>query len=209
MAVLLNTKESGSSPKHLKAMYGQAAQTSNITPSYGNTTQWIQDLSGGGMSGDISGTWTLTTDVGKTYHLIKKIGTVSGFYPAGRLVLGHTFEIAQNSTASRAVWLKRHGALTGDGTLWSSGSYGKLGDYSWHSRNATYDSGFINYMKTNNQYIKHIYLQFSTEGGSISRKTEIKIRNFRFKWIDVPSGKTLILPKLRPYEDRLDLDVIA
>jgi len=210
MAVLLNTKERGTSPKHLRAMYGHAAHTSDITPSFGNTYYtWHQTLAPGNMTGDISDTWTLSTDVGKDYLLIAKTGTVSGFYPRGSLVLGHSFEVAQNSTASRAVWLWRHGAWTGNGKLWSSGAYTKLNDYDWHSRDATYDSEFINYLKNNNQYVKHIYFQFSTVGGSISRKTEITIRNFRFKWVEPPSGKTLILPKLRPYADRQDLNVIA
>jgi hypothetical protein len=206
---LLNVKESGTSPIHKKAVYGHGNYTSDITPSYGNTTKWTRSLDGGNKSGDISDNWSIEVDVGKTYLLITKIGTTSGFYPRGSLVLGHTFDVAQNSTASRAIWLKRHGAYTGDGKLWSSGSYSKINDYSWHGRNATYDSAFLNYLKDNNQYIKHIFFQFSTEGGSVSRKTQIKIRNFRFKWVDVPSGKTLILPKLRPYADRQDLNVIA
>ena len=206
---LLNVKEPGTSPKHLKACYGQSFQGSNITPSYGNTTTWNQSLSGGNISGDISDSWRIETDVGKTYNIIVKLGSVSGFYPRGSLVLGHSFDIAQNSTASRAVWMWRHGAMAGDGTVWSSGAYSKLSDFSWHGRNATYSSGFTDYLKNNNQYVKHILFQFSTEGGSISRKTQLSVRNFKFKWIDVPSGKTLILPKLRPFADRKDLNVIA
>lgn len=202
-------KESGDDPVHHKACYGHKAFTSDITPSYGNTTKWTQNLSSGGMSGDISEGWSISTNVGKTYYQIAQIGTESGFYPPGRMVTGHSFQVVQNSTASRAVWMWRHGAMASDGKYWSSGAYSKINDYNWHSRSGDYGSSFVDHMIDNNLYIKYIVIQFSTSGGSSSRSTKCSIRNFKFKWIDVPSGKTLILPKLRPHADRTDINVIA
>ena len=207
MAVELNTKTYGSSPKHGRAMYGQASHAA-ITPTYGNTTRWDQNLSSGVMSGDISNSWKMLTDVGKTYYLISKIGTVSGFYPPSRLIKGFTFYHAQTSTASRAVWLKRYGAMSSGGKLWSSSVLSKKNDYNTHKKVATFDSSFMSHLG-NSRYIEYIMFQFSTEGGSVSRKTECKIQDFRFDWIDGVSGKELILPKLRSYSERSDFNAIA
>ena len=206
MAVKLNTKSYGSSPKHERAMYGQASHAA-ITPTYGNTTRWDQNLSGS-MSGDISNSWKILTDVGKTYYLISKIGTVSGFYPPSRLIKGFTFSHTQTSTASRAVWLKRYGAMSSSGKLWSSSVLSKKNDYNTHNKTATFDSSFMSHLGTSG-YIEYIMFQFSTEGGSPSRKTECVIKDFRFDWIDGVSGKELILPKLRSYSERSDFNAIA
>ena len=207
MAVELNTKTYGSSPKHDRAMYGQASSGA-ITPTYGNTTRWDQNLSSGSMSGDISNSWKILTNVGKTYYLISKIGTVSGFYPPSRLVKGFTFYHAQTSTASRAVWLKRYGAMTNDGRLWSSGVLSKKSDYNTHSKTATFGGDFLSYLGPS-RWIEYIMFQFSTEGGSVSRETECVIKDFKFTWVDAPIYKALILPKLRPYSERSDTQAIA
>ena len=205
---LLNTKERGSSPKHIKAMYGNT--TSNaITPTYGTTTVWNKDLAQNG-SGDISDYWEIQTDVGKTYEMICLIGSSSGFYPPGRLLKGFTFSHTQTSTASRAVWLKRYGAMSSDDKLWSSGTLSKKSDFNTHNKTATFDSNFMSHLSDRDRYVKYIAFQFSTEGGSISRKTQLIIRDFKFTWVDVPSGKeALILPKLRPFSERSDINAIA
>ena len=205
--ILLNTKSYGSSPKHERAMYGQGTHGA-ITPTYGNTSRWDQNLTSAGMNGDISNNWTISTDVGKSYEQICKIGTVSGFYPPSRLIKGFTFSHSQNSTASRAVWLKRYGAMSSSGKLWSSGVMSKKSDYNTHNKTVTFDSSFMSHLGTS-RYIEYIMFQFSTEGGSVSRKTECKIRDFKFTWIDGLSGKELILPKLRPYSERSDFNAIA
>jgi hypothetical protein len=208
MAVKLNTKSYGSSPKHERAMYGQGTHGA-ITPTYGYTTRWDQNLTSGGMSGDISNSWTINTNVGKTYEQICKIGTVSGFYPPGRLLKGFTFSHKQDSTASRAVWLKRYGAMSNDGKLWSSGTMTKKSDYNWHSKTATFDSSFLSHLNSSSRYIEYIMFQFSTDGGSVSRDTNCTIKDFKFTWIDGVSGKELILPKLRSYSERSDINAIA
>ena len=208
MSVKLNTKSYGSSPKHERAMYGQGTHGA-ITPTYGNTTRWDQNLTSGSMSGDISHSWKMLTDVGKTYYLISKIGTVSGFYPPSRLIKGFTFYHAQTSTASRAVWLKRYGAMSSSGKLWSSGTMSKRNDYNWHSKTVTFDSSFLSHLNSSSRYIQYIMFQFSTEGGSVSRNTNCKIRDFKFTRIDGISGKELILPKLRSYSERSDFNAIA
>ena len=205
--ILLNTKSYGSSPKHDRAMYGQSTRGA-ITPTYGNTTRWDQNLTGVSMNGDISSGWTIMTDVGKTYEMICQIGTVSGFYPPSRLIKGFTFSHAQTSTASRAVWLKRYGAMSSNGKLWSSGVMSKKNDYNYHTKTATFDSYFMSHLGTS-RYIEYIMFQFSTEGGSVSRKTECRIKDFKFTWIDGVSGKELILPKLRPYSEKSDFNAIA
>jgi hypothetical protein len=210
MAVLLNTKARGSSPKHYKAMYGSTAHGSSITPAYGTNTTWGRSLNVNG-SGDISdGGWRIKTDVGKTYEMICFMGTTSGFYPPGRLLKGFTFSHAQTSTASRAVWLKRYGAMSSADKLWSSGTLSKFNDYNYHSRTATFDSSFMSHLNSSSRYIKYIAFQFSTEGGSTSRVTEAVIKDFKFTWVDVPSGKdALILPKLRSFSQRSDINAIA
>ena len=209
MAVLLNTKARGSTPKHDKAMYGSTAHGSSITPSYGHTSTWSRSLNVNG-SGDIATVWDIGTDVGKTYEMIVFVGTSSGFYPPGRLLKGFTFIHSQDSTASRAIWLKRYGAMSSDDKLWSSGTMDKNSDYDWHNKTATFDPSFNNHLNSSNRYVKYIAFQFSTEGGSISRKTTMKISNFRFNWDDVPYGKeALILPKLRPFSERSDINAIA
>ena len=207
MAILLNTKSYGSSPKHSKAMYGHGTHGA-ITPTYGNTSRWDQNLSSAGMNGDISDVWTIMTDVGKSYQQICKIGTTSGFYPPSRLIKGFKFSHSQTSTASRAVWLKRYGVMSSGGKLWSSGTMSKRSDYNWHSKDVTFDSSFMNHLGTS-RHIEYIMFQFSTEGGSVSRKTEARIKDFKFTWIDGVSGKELILPKLRPYSQRSDFNAIA
>ena len=207
MSVKLNTKSYGSSPKHERAMYGQGTHGA-ITPTYGYTTRWDQNLTSGGMSGDISSSWNISTNVGKSYEQICKIGTVSGFYPPSRLIKGFTFSHAQTSTASRAVWLKRYGAMSSGGKLWSSSVLSKKNDYNTHKKVATFDSSFMSHLG-NSRYIEYIMFQFSTEGGSVSRKTECYIKDFRFDWIDGVSGKELILPKLRSYSERSDFNAIA
>ena len=208
MAVKLNTKSYGSSPKHERAMYGQSTSGA-ITPTYGNTARWDQNLTSGGMNGDITTNWAITTDVGKSYQQICKIGTVSGFYPPGRLLKGFTFNFAQTSTASRAVWMKRYGAMSSSGKLWSSGTMSKKSDYNTHSKTVTFDSSFMSHLSSSNRYVEYIMFQFSTEGGSPSRKTECYIKDFKFTWIDGVSGKELILPKLRSYSERSDINAIA
>jgi len=205
--ILLNTKSHGSNPSHLKAMYGHAASGA-VTPSYNDTTKWDQNLMSGVMSGDISKSWRIKTSVGKSYEQICQIGTVSGFYPQGRLLKGFTFSHAQTSTASRAVWLKRYGAMSSSGKLWSSSVLSKKGDYNKHKKVATFDSSFMSHLGSS-RYIEYIMFQFSTEGGSVSRKTECRIEDFRFDWIDGVSGKQLILPKLRSYSERSDFNAIA
>lgn len=205
--VLLNTKSYRTSPKHTKAMYGSGTSVA-LTPSYGVTTRWEQNLTSAGMSGDISDSWTISTDVGKSYEQICVLGTVSGFYPPKRLIKGFTFSHKQDSTASRAVWLKRYGAYSGAGRLWSSGVLTKKSDYNWHSKTATFDSGFLSHLG-NSGYIKYIMFQFSTEGGTTSRSTYSTIRDFKFNWVDGISGKELILPKLRSYSERSDINAIA
>ena len=209
MGVLLNTKARGSSPKHNQAMYGSTAHGSSITPAYGTKTVWNKSLDVNG-SGDIATDWTINTDVGKTYEMIVFVGTSSGFYPPGRLLTGFSFDHAQNSTASRAIWLKRYGAMSSSDKLWSRGTFSKLNDYNWHSKTGTFDSSFQSHLNSSSRYVKYIAFQFSTEGGSVSRKTNLRIRNFKFTWVDVPSGKdALILPKLRPFSQRSDINAIA
>jgi len=205
--ILLNTKSHGSNPSHLKAMYGHAASGA-VTPSYNDTTKWDQNLMSGVMSGDISKSWRIKTSVGKSYEQICQIGTVSGFYPQGRLLKGFTFSHAQTSTASRAVWLKRYGAMTNDGRLWSSGVLSKKSDYNTHSKTATFGGDFLSYLGPS-RWIEYIMFQFSTEGGSVSRETECVIKDFKFTWVDAPIYKALILPKLRPYSERSDTQAIA
>jgi len=207
MSVRLNIKSYGSSPSHTKAMYGNTT-SGEITPTYGTTTKWGSNLTSAGMNGDISQNWNIGADVGKTYEQICKIGSTSGFYPPGRLVLGFTFRHVQNSTASRAVWLKRYGAMSSDGKLWSSEVLSKKFDFNWHNKTATFDSSFISHLK-NSRYVKYIMFQFSTEGGNISRKTECTIGDFKFTWIAGLPGKELILPKLRPYSERSNTNAIA
>jgi hypothetical protein len=210
MAVLLNTKARGDSPKHHKAMYGSTAHGSSITPAYGTKTTWGRSLNVNG-SGDMSdGGWTIKTDVGKTYEMICFIGTSSGFYPPGRLLTGFTFDHMQTSTASRAVWLKRYGAMSSSDKLWSSNVLSKKSDYNYHSKTATFDSSFMSHLNSSSRYIKYIAFQFSTEGGSVGRVSEMNIKRFKFNWVDVPSGKdALILPKLRSFSQRADINAIA
>ena len=208
MAVLLNTKARGSTPKHDKAMYGSTAHGSSITPAYGNMSTWGRSLNANG-SGDITTGWSIAVDVGKSYEMIIFVGTSSGFYPPGRLLKGFSFDHAQDSTASRAIWLKRYGAMSSSDQLWSSEVLSKKNDYDFHSRTATFDSSFTSHL-SNKRYVKYIAFQFSTEGGSKSRKTTFKIKNFKFSWVDVPSGKeALILPRLRPFSERSDINSIA
>jgi len=204
---LLNTKSYGSSPKHNKAMYGTVSSDS-ITPTYGNINQWSKNLTHTG-SGDISDSWKIETDVGKTYTMINLIGSQSGFYPPGRLLMGFSFSHAQNSTASRAVWLKGYGAMSSAGKLWSSGFLSKQNDYNSHSKEARFDSNFMQHLRDNDRYVEYIAFLFSTAGGSSSRKTACTINNFKFTWVDVPRNQTLILPKLRNYSERNDINAIA
>ena len=209
MAVKLNTKEYGQNPYHDKAMYGNQQATVNITPRYGNTGTWTQDAPGWGMSGDMRNFWKVAGTNGKDHEQICRVGRDSGFYPNGSLVLGIKFEVQQDSTAGRAMWFKHAGAMSWQDRMWSSGAYSKKNDYNWHEIDLNFSSDFLSHIKSTSGYIKYIMLHFSCHGGSTTRTSEVHIRNFRFKWINGISGKTLILPKLRSYSDRAQIQYIA
>lgn len=209
MAVLLNTKEYNSDPYHDKAMYGNQNATVDITPRYGNTGTWSQDSPGWGSSGDMRSSWQISGSNGKSHQQIVRVGRDSGFYPNGSLVLGIRFEVAQNSTAGHAIWFKHAGAMSWQNHMWSSNAYSKKNDYNWHTIDLNFSSDFLSHIKSASGYIKFIMLHFSSEGGSFTTSSEVRIRNFRFKWINGISGKTLILPKLRSYNDRAHIEYIA
>ena len=209
MAVLLNTKEYNSNPYHDKAMYGNQQATSNITPRYGNTGVWTQDAPGWGMNGDMRNVWTIGGNNGKSHEQICRVGRESGFYPNGSLVLGIRFEVMQTSTAGHGMWFKHAGAMSWQDRMWSTGAYSKKSDYNWHTIDLDFSSDFLSHIKSTSGYIKFIMLHFSSAGGTGTRSTEVKIKNFRFKWINGISGKTLILPKLRSYSDRAQIQYIA
>ncbi len=209
MAVLLNTKEYNSDPYHAKAMYGNQDAAGNITPYYGNTAQWTQDAPGWGTSGDMRSDWKIGAKNGKSHNQIVRVGRESGFYPNGSLVLGIRFEFGQTSTAGHAIWFKHVGAMSWQDRMWSSNQYSKKNDYNWHTVDLNFSSDFLSHIKNPSGYIKYIMLHFSSEGGSLTTTSEVKIRNFRFKWINGISGKTLILPKLRSYSDRAQIHYIA
>lgn len=209
MAVKLNTKEYNQNPYHDKAMYGNQQATSDISPWYGDKAMWEQDAPGWGMSGDMANLWQIGGNNGKSHQQICRIGREQGFYPNGSLVVGIRFEVSQTSTAGHAIWFQHVGAMSHADRLWSSNPYSKRSNYDWRTIDLTFSSDFMSHISSTNGYIKWIMLHFNSSGGSGTRESQVKIKNFRFTWIRGISGKTLILPKIRSYSDRSQIHYIA
>ena len=192
-------------------MFGGAIISSqNYTPDSGvSTAQWTKDVNyWGGNSGDIcdfSSNYgaTVQGSNGKPHYQINSWGTTNGHYPKDH-VTGFKFQAVQSNENGHAIFIRRVGVLL----LSASNSNTHFVDLAgllpkYRAGTITYEYTFSSDVmsKLANAYVfGEFRLLFSSDGGSGSRETSVKIFNFQFKYYT--SGQNMIIPAYRPYSER-------
>jgi hypothetical protein len=192
-------------------MFGGAVVSSqNYTPDSGvSTEQWTKDVEfWGGTTGDICDSSSnygaeVAGSNGKPHYQINRWGTTNGHYPKDH-VTGFKFQVDQSSDAGHALFVRRVGVLllaTGNTNTHFVDVGGLLPKYRAGTYTYTYDFSSDVMEKLANAYVfGEFRLLFSTDGGSGSRDSSVKIFNFQFNYYT--SGQNMIIPAYRPYSER-------
>jgi len=189
---------------------GNESNGQALTPSGGSdTSQWKNDTSWWGVSGDVCGTSSggilSKGENGKDHWQINKCGISSGHYLSTEIT-GFKFKASQDSGAGHGMYIRRFGFrlvkknstssyfFDAAGTL-SRGNYGTK-NYS-HTFNSTILNNYLN----NGYCFDEFRYQLSTQGGTGKRTTSVRVYDFQFSYVG-SSGKKLILPVKRSYSNR-------
>ena len=190
---------------------GSESLSSGITPSAGkDTSQWKSDTNYWGNSGDVcassaSSGVSSSGNNGKDHWQVNKIGVSSGHYLSTEIT-GFKFQASQDSGAGHGMYIRRFGFLLRSKTSSSSYFYdagGTLsrGSYGTKSYSHSFSPTVLNRYLNDGWCFDEFRYQLSTQGGSGTRTTSVRVYNFQFQYVGL-SGKKLILPVKRSYSNR-------
>ena len=179
------------------------------TPTYGDTSAWLSDVDWWLASEeDITGDSGLSFngENGKSHNSNFEIGKGNGVYP-GHEIKGFCFEHLQDSTAGHGLHLRRYGMVLqheSQGEIfWSSEVLSRRNDYNWKKRTV-----YLNHLKGIQEAFDEGYrfctfrFMVSSEGGTGTRRTSLKVAKFRFLWNTLEGTEALILPMWRGHSNR-------
>lgn len=190
---------------------GNEAASTAITPNAGSdTSQWKNDVTWWGTSGDVcassSGSGVSSSgNNGKSHWQINKIGVSSGHYLSTEIT-GFKFQASQDSGAGHGMYIRRFGFLLTNKSssthyFYDAGGTLSRGSYGTKSYSHTFSSTILNSYLKNGWCFDEFRYQLSTEGGTGTRTTSVRVYNFQFQYVGL-SGKQLLLPVKRSYSSR-------
>jgi len=197
-------------------MFGGNGTRGAFTPTGGvSKSQWESDVSYYGTSGDVcassngSGVFS-GGDNGRDHWQINTIGVDYGHYLSSEIT-GFKFKAEQNSGAGRGLYIRRYGFKlrrkdAGASYLHDAGGVLSRGNYGTKSYSHSFDSTVLNNYLNNGYCFEQFLYQVSSQGGSGSRNTSVKVYDFQFNYKS-SSGKQLILPIRRSYSNRANYQI--
>lgn len=196
------------------------AVNEQVRPDAGKSTaKWDPDIppdwvQGGGdvCSGTSDGGIVASGTNGKAHWAVIAIGTTHGLYPQ-KQITGYRFKASQDSGAGHGMYIMRHGMHlrsinSSSKWLYDAGGVLSRGSHGTKTYDITFDNTVIN--KLNSGYVfDELMIQFSTDGGSTTRTSSVKVYDFGFKYKNEVSGSRIIIPAKRPYANRGEQNRIA
>jgi len=189
---------------------GNESNGQALTPNAGSdTSQWKNDVSWWGVSGDVCGTSSngilSKGSNGKDHWQINKCGISSGHYLSTEIT-GFKFKADQDSGAGHGMYIRRFGfrlVKKNSTTAYFYDAAGTLsrGNYGTKNYSHTFNSTILNNYLNNGYCFDEFRYQLSTQGGSGDRETSVRVYDFQFSYVG-SSGKKLILPVKRAYSNR-------
>lgn len=197
-------------------MFGGNQTSSSFTPTMGtSTSQWESDVEYWGTSGDVCSS-TNSNGVlssgnnGKDHWQINKIGVSYGHYFSSQIT-GFKFKAYQDSGAGHGMYIRRWGfrltKKSGSGSInYDAGGVLSRGSDGTKSYSHTFNSTILNNYLNNGYCFDEFRYQLSTQGGTGTRTTSVRVYDFQFNYVS-RSGAKLILPVKRAYSKRADYQI--
>ena len=174
------------------------------TPTLGDTTAFKSDVSwwnqGAGGHINTANAITFKGDNGKDHWQSFIFGTNGSVFPPGNLIKKFQLENTQDSTAGRGLYLRRMGLvfkdLSGREHFWGSASRSRPSSFNkqiWERALSDSDR-----TKLNGYLMSALVVEVSSQGGSGSRETQVKLGGFKLQYDVGPADCRWLVGKQRP-----------